>query len=245
MNDGGSIDDAAIVVRWCDHRDADAMAIAVAGALGEAIESAIASRGEVVLALAGGNTPWPAYQRLAREDLPWNRVIIIPTDDRLVPVGHPASNVTAAAKIFEPLGARVEPLTDAAGADYIAAGRAADQRLRSLPWPLDFVLLGVGSDGHTASIFPGKDYAAAIDPHGSARALGVMPDPLPPEAPFARVSLSLAAIAAARVVAVAATGSGKRAVLEAAIELGGNSPAPVGRVLAALRIPVRIFWAPQ
>jgi 6-phosphogluconolactonase len=233
------------LIRWCDSRDRDAMATAVATAVCHAIKSAIAARGIAVLALSGGNTPWPAYERLAREDLPWDCVVVIPTDDRLVPLGDPLSNVTAMARIFEPLGARVEPLTDAAVADHEAAGHAADERLRSLPWPLDFVLLGVGGDGHTASIFPGEDDAAAIDPHDLARALGVMPDPLPPEAPVARVTLSLAAIVAARTVAVAATGSHKRAVIEEAIEAGANSPYPVGRVLAAIHTPVHIYWAPQ
>ncbi|KIG13985.1 6-phosphogluconolactonase [Enhygromyxa salina] len=206
----------------------------------DAIEAAVATRGTAFVALSGGNTPWPAYEALSHNELAWDRVVIIPTDDRLVPFGDPLSNVTATTKIFEPLGARVQPLTDATG-----SGPIADQRLRSLPWPLDFVLLGVGGDGHTASIFPGKDFAAAVDPHNPARALGVTPDPLPPEAPVARVSLTLAAIAAARAVAVAATGSNKRTVIERAIEEGSNSGFPVGRVLAAIPTPVRVYWAPQ
>ncbi|MFV8752908.1 6-phosphogluconolactonase [Nannocystaceae bacterium ST9] len=241
-------------VRWCDHRDGEAMAVALALVIRDALGSAIAARGRAILALSGGATPWPTYERLAEQDLAWARVVVVPSDDRMVPVGDPLSNVGAMARIFEPLGARVEPLTDATSRDHVAAGRAADQRLRGLPWPLDFVLLGVGGDGHTASIFPGKDYAAALDPEGSARALGVMPDRLPPEAPVARVSLSLAAIVAARAVAVVAIGSDKRAVIERAIAAGDDSPYPVGRVLAAVlgrgrptRIPnsVRIFWAPR
>ena len=239
------MDGARTRIRWCDCRDGDALANAVANAIGDAIEAAIVARGRAVVALAGGKTPWPAYERLASEELPWDRVIVIPTDDRLVPLGDPLSNVAALARIFEPLGVRIEPLTGSAVADHVAAGHAADERLRSLQWPLDFVLIGVGGDGHTASIFPGDDYAAAVDPHGSARALGVLPKPLPPEAPVARVSLSLAAIATARNVAIAATGPGKRAVIEEAIAAGGNSPFPVGRVLAALRTPARIYWAPR
>ncbi|PRP98584.1 6-phosphogluconolactonase [Enhygromyxa salina] len=231
--------------RWCDQADRDALASAVASALGQAIEAAVAARGIAVLALSGGNTPWPAYEALSNQPLAWDRVIFIPTDDRLVSLDDPLSNVAAVARIFEPLGAWVESLTNGAVADHVAAGQAADTRLRSLPWPLDFVLLGVGGDGHTASIFPGEDYAAAIDPCSSARALGVMPDPLPPEAPVARVSLSLAAISAARTVAIAATGPHKRAVIEDAIEARDRSPYPVGRVLAAIRAPVHIYWAPQ
>jgi 6-phosphogluconolactonase len=237
--------DELVSFRWCDHADADALANALADAIADVIESAIAARGQAILALAGGTTPWSAYRRLARERLPWDRVIITLTDDRLVPLGDPLSNVSGLATIFAPLGVRIEPLTDATAIDHVAAGRAADQRLRDGAWPLDFVLLGVGVDGHTASLFPGADYLAAVDPFSSARALGVMPDPMPPEAPVARVSLSLAAIAAARTVVVAATGPVKRGVIEEAIADGGDSRFPIGRVLAAVRTPVRIYWAPQ
>lgn len=233
------------MIRWSDHTDADAMANAVEAGLRDVIEAAVGSRGVAVLALAGGSTPWPAYERLAKRDLAWDRVILIPSDDRLVGFADPLSNVAAMTRIFAPRGARIESLVPAEPTDHIAAGHDADSRLRELPWPLDLVLLGIGRDGHTASIFPGPDYAAAAEPHGAARALGVMPDPLPPEAPVARVSLSLSAIAAARRVAIVATGSAKRAVLDQAIADGRDSPLPIGRVLAAIETPVQIYWAPQ
>ena len=74
----------------------------------------------------------------------------------------------------------------AAGIDAVHAGRAADARLQDLHWPLDLCLLGMGADGHTASIFPGPDLTEALTGPKERRALGVMPDPLPPEAPVAR-----------------------------------------------------------
>lgn len=232
-------------IRWYEHRDAEALALALARALHDAIASAVAERGVATLALAGGTTPWPTYRQLSMRRLAWRQVVILPTDDRMVPRGHALSNVSALAGIFEPLGARVVTLTDARDHDHVAAGLAANERLRGIPWPLDFVLLGVGSDGHTASIFRGPDYAAAIDRGGAARALGVLPSPLPPEAPVARVTLSLPAIAAARAVAIVAVGSAKRAVLERAIADGGESEYPIGRVLAAIPSPMRIDWTRQ
>jgi len=101
----------------------------------------------------------------------------------------------------------------------------------------------MGADGHTASIFPGPDLDEALSGPRERRALGVMPEPLPPEAPVARVTLSLAAIVAARALMVAITGQEKRDVLERAVSEGAGSTLPIGRVLAEAELPVDIHWA--
>lgn len=230
-------------IEWWEYDEADEMAEAVAGDVQFIIESAIDARGAAVIALAGGKTPLPIYEKLAKAKLDWKRVTIVPGDDRLVPLGDPLSNVTAIGKLFIPKGARVIPLISATVADYKAAGRAADAILQDLHWPLDLCLLGVGGDGHCASIFPGPDYDEALNGPRERRALGVMPDPLPPEAPVARVTLSRSAIVSARALMIAVTGQAKRDVLEAAIEQGASSPYPVGRVLADVELPVDIHWA--
>lgn len=230
-------------IEWWDYDDADEMAEAVAGDIGFIIESAIDARGAAVVALAGGKTPLPAYEKLAKAKIDWKRVTIIPGDDRIVPLGDPLSNVTALGKIFLPKGARVIPLVSEKADDYKAAGRAADARLQDLHWPLDLCLLGVGGDGHAASIFPGPDFEEALNGPRERRALGVMPDPLPPEAPVARVTLSRSAIASARALMIAVTGQAKRDVIERAIEQGPSSPYPIGRILADVELPVDIHWA--
>lgn len=219
------------------------MADAVAGDAEFIIDSAIDARGAAVIALAGGKTPMPVYERLAKAKIDWKRVTILPTDDRLVPMGDALSNITAIAKIFLPKGVRVLPITSEAAADYKAAGRAADARLQDIHWPLDLCLLGVGADGHTASIFPGPDFDEAVSGPKERRAVGVMPDPLPPEAPVARVSLTRAAIVSARAVMIAVTGQAKRDIIERAINDGPLSPYPIGRVLADAELPVDIHWS--
>lgn len=229
-------------IEWWDYDDAAEWADALAGDIAFIIESAIDARGAAVIALPGGNTPAPIYAKLANAKLDWKRVTIVPTDDRLVPLGDPLSNVTALGKTFIPKGARVIPLISDKAEDYKAAGRAADARLQDVHWPLDLVLLGMGADGHTASIFPGPDYDEALSGPKERRALGVMPDPLPKEAPLPRVTLSAAAIANAKSLMIAVTGAEKRKVLEKAAEQGPSSSYPIGRVLAETELPVDIHW---
>src|SRR5438067_12419151 len=123
------------------------------------------------------------------------------------------------AKAYLPAGARVIPIA-ADIADYRLAGNSADARLQDLPWPPDLVWLGMGKDGHTASIFAGPDLQDALDAPKARRAVGVMPDPPPDDAPVARVTLTRAAILAARTILITITGQEKRALLEQVIADG-------------------------
>lgn len=230
-------------IEWWDYDDAEEMAAAVAGDIAFVIESAIDARGACVIALSGGKTPIPIYAKLAETKLDWKRVTIIPTDERIVPLGDPLSNVTMIAKTFLPKGARVMPIVSDKAADYKAAGRSADALMQDLHWPLDLCLLGVGADGHTASIFPGADFDEAISGPNERRALGVMPDPMPAEAPVPRITLSRAAIVSAKALMIAVTGDAKRKVIEDAVKQGPSSKYPIGRVLADAELPVDIHWS--
>lgn len=232
-----------IEAEWWDYDDADEMAEAIAGDVGFIIDSALDARGAALVALPGGKTPRAALELLAAQKRKWKDVTIVPTDDRIVEVTSDLSNVAMLAKLFLPLGARVVPLTGATAADYKMSGKAADARLQDLPWPPDLIWLGMGADGHTASIFAGPDLDEALNGPKERRALGVMPDPLPAEAPVARVSLSKAAILAARSITISITGQDKRDVLERAIEDGALSSVPIGRVLADSDLAVDIHWA--
>jgi 6-phosphogluconolactonase len=233
-----------IEAEWWDYDSIDELADAVAGDVGFIIESAVDARDASLIAVPGGKTGPAIFKKLAEQKLQWKKVAIIPTDDRLAPVDSDLSNVREIARAFLPLGARVVPLTSEAAGDYKAAGNAADARLQDLPWPPDLVWLGMGADGHTASIFPGADFQAALDAPKARRAIGVMPDPLPAEAPVARVTLTRAAILSARTVLITITGQQKREVLEQAIADGQSSKLPIGRVLAEAEQPIDIHWCP-
>lgn len=231
-----------IEAEWWDYDDADEMADAVASDVEFIIDSALDARGAALIALPGGRTPVPVYARLAKAKLNWKRVTIVPTDDRLVAPTDPLSNVGVLARAFLPLGARVIPLIGDAKADYRTAGLDADERLGAMKWPLDLAWLGVGTDGHTASIFAGPDLAAALDAPATCKAIGVMPGTLPPEAPVARVTLTRATLMAARTLTIVLSGTDKRKVLEKAIADGAKSSVPIGRVLAGTELAIDIHW---
>jgi len=230
-----------IEAEWWEHDDAEAFAEAVAGDIAFIIESALDARAAALVALSGGKTPIKAYEKLATMKLDWKRVTIFPVDDRLVKVDSPLSNVGTLARIFLPKGGRVVPL-GADNPDYKGAGNAADARLQDLPWPPDLVVLGVGGDGHTASIFPGPDLESALTAPKTRRAIGVMPDPLPADAPVPRVTMTRAAILQARALMLCLTGDEKRAIVEQAIEDGAGSKVPIGQVLAEAEQPIDIHW---
>ena len=210
-------------IEWWDYDDAEEMADAVAGDIAFIIESAIDARGAAVIALSGGKTPIPIYERLAKAKIDWKRVTIVPTDERIVPLGDPLSNVTMIAKTFLPKGARVMPIVPAATADYKAAGRSADALMQDLHWPLDLCLLGVGADGHTASIFPGPDYDGALNGPKVRRAMGVRPDPMPADMAVNRVTLTKSALVSARTVTLVLTGKDKRKLVEKALKDGAGA----------------------
>jgi 6-phosphogluconolactonase len=232
-----------IEAEWWEYDSAEEMASAVAGDFGFIVASAVAARNAALLAFPGGSTPRPIYAELAAARLPWKRVTIIPGDERLVQRDSPLSNVRGIAQAFLPTGARVIPITGDI-ADHKLAGNSADARLQDLHWPPDLVWLGMGKDGHTASIFPGPDLEDALNAPKARRAVGVLPDPLPPEAPVARVTLTRSSILAAKTLLITITGDEKRRVLEQAIEDGHSSKLPIGKVLAEAEQPIDIHWCP-
>lgn len=225
-------------VQWTRHATREALVDAVVQQVQRGISQAVAQRGQAVIALPGGKTPRPMFEALAARPLPWAQVTVIPGDDRLVPLDDPLSNTAVLQRLFAPAGARVLPLTRRT-TDRHAAGVDAEQLLQTLPWPLDLVWLGLGSDGHCASIFPGPDYAAALDAapglgpwSGQRRAVGVRPHPLPAEAPVDRVTLTGSALAAARELLLVFEGEAKATVLQRALLEGARSTLPIGPVLA-------------
>lgn len=234
-------------IEWWEFDTPAELAEQVAGDIGFIVESAIEAHGNARIAVPGGRTPDVIYKALlGNKAIDWSKVTLIPTDDRLVPLTDPRSNYGKLAGYFGAKGATVVPLVDeGALGDYRDAGRMADERLAQLQWPLDLVCLGMGADGHTASIFPGPDLDRAVAGPKERRAVGVRPDPLPADAPVERVTLTAAALASARAVMIVIMGDEKRRMLEQALKEGPLSSVPIGRLAAEIDAAVDIFWCPE
>ena len=228
-----------------DHADAGALVAHVADALEAACTDAIRARGQAWLALAGGRTPLPAYARLAASKLD-GVVGCIPTDERCVPHDHAACNLRNLREAFASNPQVVaNPITDATG-DEAASLRDARALLALNPQPFDLVLLGMGADGHFASLFPGAaNLAEGLALDSGLDAIATLPDPLPPEAPFTRISLTLPRLLRAHAIHLVVTGEDKRRVLRRAQSLDdGDAATPVAALLHARDHRVHIHWSP-
>jgi 6-phosphogluconolactonase len=232
-------------IEWWEFETPAEMAEQAAGDIGFVIQSAIEAHDGARIAVPGGDTQDVVYKALlANREIDWTKVTLIPTDDRLVGLDDPLSNFAKLNRLFAGRGATIISLVDEASLDnYREAGRLADERLALLDWPLDLVWLGMGTDGHTASIFAGPDLDRAVAGPKERRGVGVRPDPMPADAPVDRVTLTGVALASARAVMVVVTGAEKREVLESAINEGPLSQKPIGRLIAEIDVPIDIFWS--
>lgn len=211
--------------------DADALAEAAAARFAAAAETAIRARGEFIVALSGGETPRRTYQRLTRKPwasaISWSQVQVLWGDERCVPPDHPESNYRMAREaLLDRVAIPAAHVHRIHGEDdpAVAASRYEDelhQLLRPPTARMDLVFLGLGAEGHTASLFPG---GAAI--HESKR--WVVAEYVPAHSSW-RVTQTLVPINAAAEVVFLVSGSGKagivRRVLEDPTGPGGELPA--------------------
>lgn len=220
---------------------AEALASAVAETLGRATDAALAKSGRAVLVLAGGSTPMAAYRLFAAQPRDWQRVIALPSDERWVDAEHPARNDRAIAEVMqEASGLQILPLVGSKAAATPGTD-VAERSLSGLRKPFDCVLLGMGLDSHTASIFPGGQ--GVREAWDGAAAHVVTPHPLPPEAPFARITLGRRRLLHCSALHVMISGEAKLRVLEEARQGGAVIERPISGFFNAGPFTT-VHWSP-
>ncbi|MDA8178017.1 MAG: 6-phosphogluconolactonase [Desulfobacteria bacterium] len=191
--------------------DPGAVAARAAERIAQVAREAVNERGRCALAISGGTTPWPAFSALAKKDVPWDRVHLFQVDERVAPSGDPERNyfhllealidrIAIPSANVHPMPVEEEDL-DQGARRYEAILR----RIAGTPPVLDLVQLGLGEDGHTASLFPGDAALQATDADVAATGL---------YKGRRRMTLTFPAIDRARCVLWLVTGSGKAAALE-------------------------------
>lgn len=205
-------------------QDQDNWATAAATLLYDVGRQAVENHGRFFLALSGGSTPERLYHRLVHvqstDRFDWSRCTFFFSDERCVPPDHPDSNFGLANRtLFRPLNIETNHIHRMQGelSDPDLAARDYEQLLRTAAgtvdgeWPqLDLVLLGLGNDGHTASLFPGT---AAVDEHQRSVTVGHAPSD-----PRTRLTLTLGVINRATVVLFLVTGAAKASIVKAILE---------------------------
>jgi 6-phosphogluconolactonase len=194
-----------LTLRWHVYGNAAKVAAAAAGMIEFEAAGAIATRGRFTIVLAGGRTPVPIYARLTRYTTDWSRWYVFFSDERCLPAGHPERNETMARDAWldhVPIPReQIHPIPTERGA---TAAVEAYHRILTAEPPFDLTLLGLGADGHTASLFPGHALA------GTPAALDVLAVHDAPKPPAQRVSLSIARLSRSDRIAVLALGADKR-----------------------------------
>jgi 6-phosphogluconolactonase len=219
--------------------DRDTLMRGLAELVADQLRAAHATKHRATLAVPGGSTPAPFLTALSEAELAWSDIDVLATDERMVPDHSGRSNArliresllrnaAAAANLvpYHPTGSRLDLVLRA----------TSEQVAKSLP--IDVLVLGMGADMHTASLFPGApELAAAL-----AEDAPVLVEVHPPDAPEPRLTLSARVLRGASVIHILITGADKCAALETALRDGPVEAAPIRAILSA-PCPVTVHYA--
>ncbi|AOY01868.1 6-phosphogluconolactonase [Jeongeupia sp. USM3] len=230
-----------MALQWHEFASKDQLDAALAAHIAERLSAAINARGAASLAVSGGRTPAGMFAALSQAQIDWRRVNVTLVDERWVQPDHADSNEKSVrTHLLQGPAAKANfiSLVNGAATPHEALP-AIEARLAIFPTPIDVLILGMGDDGHTASLFPD---AAELEAACASTAL--LAAVTPPVAPHQRITLTLPTIARARDVIVHVTGEGKKSLLLTA--MSEDKPVqqqyPIRRVLDQVATAKSVFW---
>ncbi|MBU6404076.1 MAG: 6-phosphogluconolactonase [Pseudomonadota bacterium] len=227
------------------YADAAAWAAAAAGAIGAALQLALGSHGRALLLVSGGSTPAPVLGALARQPLPWAQISIGLVDERVTDDAAGRNDVLTRRTLLDQgaQAASFHPLLTDATLDAAAAARDASTWLQGFGIPPSAVILGMGDDTHTASLFPGsRDLAAALTTTQAYAAIDASGCAVAGQYPQ-RVSLTPAGLARARKRVLLLRGQDKLAAFEHALTANDAHTAPICVACDTPGATLEVYWA--
>lgn len=216
-------------------------AIAAGKRIVSALHRRLVTHESASIIVSGGSTPAPVYAYMAHKDLEWHRVHVLLSDERWVPSDSEDSNERMLRNAFEASRASYAQIASYFDPAITLEERCTelDEEIRTLPLPFTSVLLGMGDDGHIASLFPdADDLKQGLDLKTSRSFTPVHTA----SSSHPRLSMTLAALLRSDEILLLISGASKRTRLEQAIE--PQSELPVAHLLRQQRVPVDVFWAP-
>ncbi len=226
-----------------EFKDGAALAEGLADKVAATLTDAIAARGRATIAVSGGSTPKAFFKALSGRDIDWSKVTVTLVDERFVAADNPRSNHLRVADNLlqdKAKAAHFLPLhRDAGSAEEAAKIASADAA--SLGHPFDVAILGMGTDGHTASFFPrGSRLAEAISAETPRGVITMEAE----GAGETRLTFTFASLQDARLLVLHIEGQGKKDVLAAAEADGPEEDMPIRAILRRAATPLDIYWAP-
>jgi len=216
-------------------------AIAAGKRMINALHRRLETDDSAAIVVSGGTTPAPVYSYMAHKQLDWHRVHVLLSDERWVPADHPDSNekmLRDALSRSRASYAKIAHYFDAAGSLDDRCVRL-ESEFAALPLPFASALLGMGEDGHFASLFPdAANLQSSLDLQSTRTYVPVDTA----SSPHRRLSMTLPALLHSDEILLLISGAEKRAVLEQAAEPA--SDLPIAHLLRQLRAPVDVYWAP-
>ena len=229
-----------ITEHWLDN--SATAALLAATCVAELLRQGIAKRNVASLAVSGGRSPIAFFDQLSRQVLAWEKVSITLVDERWVPTDSEDSNEHLVRQhLLRNAAARAQfvPLKTAAASPQLALAER-ESAINKMPWPLDAIVLGMGEDGHTASLFPGaENLSTALDVTRPALLTAIDP----PHADHPRMSLTLRALLHTRCVVLLIQNSRKGAIYQQARDGADVAQLPIAGVLSQAKVRVEVFWA--